>query len=140
MADAMHANKAKFTGPGRYPNEIIAVYLGKTALDDSYGGLGTIVLSADGRSGTFELNDHKAAGHFDCGAAPSRRERSDCRVTVRYMCDERAARVLQQSTREARKCVEPEHWLHFSTIKRSHSELSWKASTKAKWMRSTTRV
>lgn len=72
MADALHANKAKFTGPGRYPNEIIALYLGKTALEDSYGGLGTIVLAADGHSGTFELNDHTASGRFDCGVPPSR--------------------------------------------------------------------
>lgn len=72
MADAMHANKAKYVGPGRYTNEIIAVYLGKTALEDSYGGLGTVVIGPDGHSGTFELNDHKASGHFDCGAAPSR--------------------------------------------------------------------
>jgi hypothetical protein len=71
MADAMHANKAKFTGPGRYPNEIIAVYLGKTALEDSYGGLGTVVIAEDGHSGSFELNDHKAGGTFDCGVAPS---------------------------------------------------------------------
>src|SRR3954451_21063485 len=42
MADAMHANKARFTGPGRYTDEIIAVSLGKTALEDSYGGLGTV--------------------------------------------------------------------------------------------------
>jgi hypothetical protein len=72
MGDEMHANKVKFTGPGRYPNEIIAVYLGKTAVEDSYGGLGTIVIAADGHSGTFELNDHKASGRFDCGVAPSK--------------------------------------------------------------------
>src|SRR4051794_30306581 len=41
MADEMHANKAKFTGPGKYANEVIAVYLGKTAPQDSYIGLGT---------------------------------------------------------------------------------------------------
>jgi hypothetical protein len=68
MADQMHANKAKFTGPGKYPNEILALYLGKTALDDSFGGLGTIVLNADGHSGTFATNDSKASGTFDCGA------------------------------------------------------------------------
>jgi hypothetical protein len=74
MADAMHANKARFTGPGRYPDEIIAVYLGKTALEDGYGGLGTIVIAADGHSGTFTTNDGKASGRFDCGAAPSRHQ------------------------------------------------------------------
>ncbi len=72
MADAMRANKARFTGPGRYPNEIIALHFGKTALDDSYGGLGTVVIAADGHSGTFTTNDGKASGRFDCGAAPSR--------------------------------------------------------------------
>src|SRR5579871_333443 len=34
MADAMRANKGRYTGPGKYPNVIIAVYIGKTALDD----------------------------------------------------------------------------------------------------------
>jgi hypothetical protein len=72
MADQMHANKAKFTGPGTYQNEIVGVYLGKTALEDSYGGLGTVTIAADGHSGTFALNDGKATGRFECGAAPSR--------------------------------------------------------------------
>jgi len=71
MADQMHANKRKYTGPGRYPNEIIAVYLGKTALEDSYAGLGTVTIAVDGHAGTFALNDGSAAGHFDCGSAPS---------------------------------------------------------------------
>lgn len=71
MADALHANKAKFTGPGTYKNEIIAVYLGKTALEDSYMGLGTVTINADKHSGTFSLNDKSAAGHFDCGAPPA---------------------------------------------------------------------
>ena len=62
----------KYTGPGRYTNEIIAVYLGKTALEDSYMGLGTVVIAGDGRSGTFALNDGTASGHFDCGTTPSR--------------------------------------------------------------------
>jgi len=71
MADAMHANKAKFTGPGTYANEVVALYLGKTALEDSYMGLGTVTVAADGKSGTFALNDAKATGTFDCGAAPA---------------------------------------------------------------------
>src|ERR1700749_3731127 len=71
MADQMHANKAKFAGPGKYADEIIAVYLGKTALEDSYMGLGTVTVAADARSGTFALNDGKAAGTFDCGAVPA---------------------------------------------------------------------
>ena len=70
MADQMHANKAKFAGPGTYANEIMALYLGKTALDDSYMGLGTVKIAADGKSGSFALNDGKAAGIFDCGAPP----------------------------------------------------------------------
>lgn len=72
MADAMHANKAKFTGPGTYRNEIIAVYLGKTALKDSYGGLGTVIINADKHSGRFTLNNGSAAGNFDCGLPPTR--------------------------------------------------------------------
>ena len=72
MADALHANKSKFSGPGKYANEIIAVYLGKTAMEDSFIGLGTVTVAADSKSGTFALNDGKAAGTFDCGAAPSK--------------------------------------------------------------------
>jgi hypothetical protein len=71
MADQMHANKAKYTGPGKYANVIVAVYLGKTALEDSYGGLGTVVINGDGRTGTFTLNNGTASGRFDCGAVPS---------------------------------------------------------------------
>lgn len=71
MADALHANKASFTGPGTYKNEIIAVYLGKTALEDSYMGLGTVLINADKHSGTFTLNDKSASGHFDCGVPPT---------------------------------------------------------------------
>lgn len=71
MADQLHANKAKFAGPGTYKNEIIAVYLGKTALQDSYMGLGTVVMNADKHSGRFALNDGSAAGHFDCGVPPT---------------------------------------------------------------------
>ena len=71
MADTLHANKANFTGPGTYKNEIIAVYLGKTALEDSYMGLGTVVINADKHSGTFSLNDKSASGRFDCGAPPT---------------------------------------------------------------------
>lgn len=72
MSDEMHANKAKFTGPGKYANEIIALYLGKTALQDSYIGLGTVTVARDNKSGTFALNDGKATGSFDCGAAPAK--------------------------------------------------------------------
>ncbi len=72
MAEPMHANKAKFTGPGAYRNEIIAVYLGKTSLEDSYIGLGTVLINSDGHTGTFTLNNGSAAGHFDCGAPPTR--------------------------------------------------------------------
>jgi hypothetical protein len=72
MADMMHANKAKFTGPGTYKNEIVAVYLGKTALKDSYMGLGTVTMNADKHTGKFVLNDGSAAGRFDCGEPPTR--------------------------------------------------------------------
>lgn len=71
MADQLHANKTKFTGPGTYKNEIIAVYLGKTALEDSYLGLGSVIINADKHSGTFSLNDKSASGHFDCGVPPA---------------------------------------------------------------------
>jgi hypothetical protein len=72
MADALHANTAKFAGPGKYANEIMALYLGKTPLEDSYMGLGTVTIAADGKSGSFALNDGKAAGTFDCGAPPAK--------------------------------------------------------------------
>ena len=72
MAGPMHANTARFAGPGKYANEIIALYLGKTALEDSYMGLGTVTIAADGKSGRFALNDGTAAGTFDCGAALAR--------------------------------------------------------------------
>ena len=71
MAAPLHANTARYAGPGKYANEIIAVYLGKTALEDSYLGLGTVVVAADGKSGTFMLNDKSASGTFDCGVAPA---------------------------------------------------------------------
>jgi hypothetical protein len=66
MAQQMHANLAKFSGPGKYPNVAMAVYVGKTATED-YMGLGTVTINADGKSGTFALNDGKASGSFDCG-------------------------------------------------------------------------
>ena len=69
MTEQLHANTAKYAGPGKYANEIIAVYLGKTALEDSYLGLGTVTINADGKSGAFALNDGTASGTFDCGAA-----------------------------------------------------------------------
>ncbi|HEY2064483.1 MAG TPA: hypothetical protein VGG84_00880 [Gemmatimonadaceae bacterium] len=68
MADQMHASKAKFTGPGSYRNVIVMVYLGKTALDDTYGGLGTVTVNADWRTGSYTLNDGTSAGTWDCGA------------------------------------------------------------------------
>jgi hypothetical protein len=72
LAGQMHANKAPYSGPGRYLNEIIAVYLGKTALEESYAGLGTVTVASDGHSGVFVLNDHTASGRFDCGTVPSK--------------------------------------------------------------------
>ena len=70
MAEEMHASLKPFSGPGTYKNVIVAVYLGKTALVDSYGGLGTVTMNGDGHTGTFVTNDGKASGHFDCGAPP----------------------------------------------------------------------
>jgi hypothetical protein len=70
MADQMHASKAPFTGPGRYRNVIVMLYLGKTALDESYGGLGTVTVNADDRTGSFVLNNGTAGGTWDCGMKP----------------------------------------------------------------------
>jgi hypothetical protein len=67
MADAMHASKTPFTGPGEYKNVIIMLYLGKTATQDAYGGLGSVTVGADGKSGTFLLNDKSASGRWNCG-------------------------------------------------------------------------
>jgi hypothetical protein len=67
MADQMHASKAPFTGPGRYHDVIVMVYLGKDALHDTYGGLGTVTVNADDRTGSFALNDGTASGTWDCG-------------------------------------------------------------------------
>jgi hypothetical protein len=72
LADTLHASKARYSGPGKYPNVIIAVYLGKTALEDAYAGLGTVVLNSDGHTGSFALNNGSASGHFDCGQPPKR--------------------------------------------------------------------
>jgi len=72
MAAEMHANLAPFKGPGTYKDEILMVYLGKTARDESYGGLGTVTINPDGHTGSFTTQDGKAAGHFDCGAAPTK--------------------------------------------------------------------
>jgi hypothetical protein len=69
MADQMHASKAKFAGPGTYKNIIVMVYLGKTALEDSYGGLGTVTVNSDWRTGSFTLNNGTSAGTWDCGTA-----------------------------------------------------------------------
>jgi hypothetical protein len=72
MAAEMHANLAPFKGPGTYKDEILTVYLGKTASDESYGGLGTVTINPDGHTGGFTTNDGKASGHFDCGAVPTK--------------------------------------------------------------------
>ena len=72
MADQMHASKAPYKGPGRYANVIVAVYMGKTALEDSYMGLGTVTVNPDARSGSFGLNDGSASGSWNCGSAPTR--------------------------------------------------------------------
>jgi hypothetical protein len=69
MADQMHASKAPYTGPGRYHDVIVMVYLGRTALEDAHGGLGTVTVNADQRTGSFTLNDGTASGSWDCGVA-----------------------------------------------------------------------
>ena len=72
MASTMGANTAPFKGAGTYKDEILTVALGKTARDETYGGLGTVTINPDGHSGTFTTKDGKAAGHFDCGAVPAK--------------------------------------------------------------------
>jgi hypothetical protein len=72
MAAEMHANLAPYKGPGTYKDEILAIYLGKTASDQSYGGLGTVTINPDGHTGSFATKDGKASGHFDCGAVPTK--------------------------------------------------------------------
>lgn len=72
MAEQMHSNRAAYKGPGTYKDEILMVYLGKTALDQSYGGLGNVTINPDGHSGAFVTKDGKAAGKFDCGAVPKK--------------------------------------------------------------------
>ncbi len=63
----MGTSKVKFTGPGTYKNVGVMAYLGKTALEEAYGGLGTITVNPDLHSGSFSTNDGKAAGTWDCG-------------------------------------------------------------------------
>src|SRR5215813_12596939 len=70
MAAEMHASLAPFKGPGTYKDEILMVYLGKTAAEESYGGLGTVTINPDGHTGSFATKDGKASGHFDCGGVP----------------------------------------------------------------------
>ncbi len=72
MAQQMHSNREAYKGPGTYKDEILMVYLGKTALDQSYGGLGNVTINPDGRSGMFVTKDGKASGKFDCGAVPKK--------------------------------------------------------------------
>jgi hypothetical protein len=43
-------------------------YLGKTALEDSYGGLGTVTVGPDWRTGSYVLNNGTSSGTWDCGA------------------------------------------------------------------------
>ena len=45
-AKKMHANLAKFAGPGKNQNELMALSLGKTALEDASMGLGAVVVNA----------------------------------------------------------------------------------------------
>jgi hypothetical protein len=67
VARMMGTSKVKFTGPGTYKDVGVMAYLGKTALEETYGGLGTITVNADWRSGTFSTNDGKTSGTWDCG-------------------------------------------------------------------------
>ncbi len=58
-------SKAPYTGPGTYRKVIISGYPDKKTV---FLGLGTVVVNADRRTGTFATDDGKAAGSWDCGA------------------------------------------------------------------------
>lgn len=54
-----------YQGPGKYAHVGIS---GKSKDGKrSFAGFGTIVVNADGRSGTFSVDGGKAAGSWDCG-------------------------------------------------------------------------
>ena len=60
----MKMNTAPYKGPGAYTKVIISGYPGKGL---TFFGLGTVVVNADRRTGTFQTDDGKASGSWDCG-------------------------------------------------------------------------
>lgn len=63
-ASVMKMNTAPYKGPGTYTRVIISGYPEK---GHSFLGLGTVVVNADRRTGTFATDDGKASGTWDCG-------------------------------------------------------------------------
>jgi hypothetical protein len=57
-------NHAPFAGPGTYQHVIITGYPAKGV---AFGGLGSVTVNPDRRSGTFRTDDGKASGSWDCG-------------------------------------------------------------------------
>lgn len=57
-------NMAPYKGPGAYPKVIISGYPDK---GHTFFGLGTVVVNADRRTGTFVTDDGTASGSWDCG-------------------------------------------------------------------------
>lgn len=63
-AAALGMSTAPYKGPGTYTKAIINGYVPKKV---GFGGLGTIVVHADRRTGTFATADGTASGTWDCG-------------------------------------------------------------------------
>ncbi|HEY7303752.1 MAG TPA: hypothetical protein VH601_06555 [Bryobacteraceae bacterium] len=73
------------------------MYLGKTALEESYAGLGTVTIAADGHSGTFVLNDPAASGRFDCGTVRQSNKLSAPGAAVRNFVAGRESSNIEKS-------------------------------------------
>jgi hypothetical protein len=59
-------NMTPYRGPGAYIKVLISGYPDKT---HAFFGLGTVVVHADRRSGTFITDDGAASGSWNCGAS-----------------------------------------------------------------------
>jgi hypothetical protein len=67
MADESHASKAPFHGAGSYKN-VLASGNASAEKPAVFAGLATVTVNADGKSGTFALNDHTVSAAWQCGA------------------------------------------------------------------------
>jgi hypothetical protein len=63
-ANVLKMNTTPYKGSGTYTKVIISGYPGK---GHTFFGLGTVVVKADRRTGTFVTDDGKASGSWDCG-------------------------------------------------------------------------